>query len=104
MNVDEVKHETEEDFTAKDETEEKVRAKDKDEVKAEDVGKDREDATKDFNYKDEDRASTKMCHVDSLSRNTIMVIRDDNTLLKIVFIVLFRLHILFTIYSKRTIS
>ena len=51
-------------------------------MKAEDIGKDREDAAKDFNYTDELRAGTKLCHIDSLSRNPSMVLRYDNTLLK----------------------
>ena len=36
----------------------------------------------DFNYEVEHRAGSKMSHVDALSRNPIMMIRDDNTLLK----------------------
>ena len=84
MNVDEVKDETEEDVKTKDETEEAVKAKNKDEyeVKVKDVGKDSEDAAKDFNYEVEHRAGSKMFHVDSLSRNPIMMIRDDNRLLR----------------------
>ena len=71
MNVDEVKDETEE-----------VKAKDKDKVNDEDVAKDEEDSAEDFSYKVAHRDGSKMCHVDSLSQNSIMVIRDDETLLK----------------------